>query len=334
MTTPTTTTTRCTRTKLRNLHLSQKLLVWTILLTVGFGYLGALANLFATSAPADGKQTLQLDEFVSIYRNHGASGLFKEITSSMGMDDVVQRYHGSGAGVTKMESALKGIMAPILVDEFGEELAQSLTQEITEWSHLPPNLRKAAYEEGVPISMEDGSLQFDQLRLYFTEDGERKETDGEVELMPLKSTIADNCVYCHAVGSSDVRARKIPLETYDQVVTYCSEDRGIPVNQLALTTHVHLLGFSVLFAMTGLLFSLTDWPGFVRVIFTPWVLFFQIAEIACWWLAKTDVFYAKAIFWLGIVIGFGLMVQIFGTMLDLILRRPEVEGDVVKAEGN
>lgn len=315
-------TRRVPRPKLRNFDLSQKLLVWAVLVAVGGGYLAALANLFASSAPADGTQSLELAQFLSIYRERGLGALYSEVTNSLGMDDVIRRYHGSGAGVTKMESALKGVMAPILIEEFGEEEAARLTKEITEWSQLAPNLRKAAYEVGAPINEDTGGLQFDRLREFLTEDGERKEGAEEVELAALNETFASSCVYCHAVGS-DNRARKYPLETYDQVVSYCSEDRGMPVNQLAMTTHVHLLGFSVLFAMTGFLFALTDWPSVVRAIFAPWTLMFQVVEIACWWLAKTDVFYAKMIFWLGAVIGIGLGVQLIGTALDLIFRRPE-----------
>lgn len=318
-------TRRVPRIKLRNFDLSQKLVVWAVLLTVGGGYLAALANLFASSAPADGKQSLELSEFPSIYKTQGIKGLYTEISNSLGMDDVVKRYHGSGPGITKMETAMKGVMAPILKDEAGEEEAVRLTGELIEWAKLPGALRKAAYEEGVPMSEEDGSLQFDKLRQFFTEDGQRKESDEEIELVAVSATFADNCVYCHSAGATDARARKIPLETYDQVSAFCNEDHGMPVNQLAMTTHVHLLGFSVLFAATGFLFSMTDWPSFFRVIFAPWTLLFQIVEIACWWLAKTDVFYAQAIFWLGGIVGLGLGIQLLGTALDLIFHRPEYE---------
>jgi hypothetical protein len=95
------------------------------------------------------------------------------------------------------------------------------------------------------------------------------------------------------------------------------------VKSLALTTHVHLLGFSVLFAMTGFIFSLTDYPALVRILVAPTTLALQVAEIACWWLAKVDVFYAKAIFYLGPAVGTFLLIQIFGALLDLLIRRPE-----------
>jgi hypothetical protein len=92
---------------------------------------------------------------------------------------------------------------------------------------------------------------------------------------------------------------------------------------LALTTHVHLLGFSVLFAMTGFLFSLTEFPWAMRLFFVPFTLAAQLVEIACWWLAKVDVVYAKMIFYLGPLVGLGLVVQSAGVLLDLLLRRRE-----------
>lgn len=93
--------------------------------------------------------------------------------------------------------------------------------------------------------------------------------------------------------------------------------------KLALHTHVHLLGFSMLFAMTGFLFSLTSYPLWLRLPFVPWTLGFQVIEIACWWLAKVDIHAAQAIFYLGPVISIGLAVQILGTLFDLLFRRPD-----------
>ncbi len=70
------------------------------------------------------------------------------------------------------------------------------------------------------------------------------------------------------------------------------------------------------------MFSLTSFPTFVRAVFVPWTLFFQVIEICCWWLAKSHVGFAYAIFYLGPLIGLGLGVQLLGTFIDLLIRRP------------
>jgi hypothetical protein len=61
----------------------------------------------------------------------------------------------------------------------------------------------------------------------------------------------------------------------------------------------------------------------LRLIFVPLTLTAQLVEIACWWLAKADVVFAKAIFYLGPVVAVGLLVQAVGILVDLAFRRPE-----------
>src|SRR5262249_1370840 len=81
--------------------------------------------------------------------------------------------------------------------------------------------------------------------------------------------------------------------------------------------HVHLLGFAVLWCMTGLLMASTGFPAWVRVIVSPLVLVAQIADIACWWLASTDVIFADAILVTGGIVGAGLALQMGLTFWDL-----------------
>ena len=60
------------------------------------------------------------------------------------------------------------------------------------------------------------------------------------------------------------------------------------LEKLAQSSHVHLLGFAVLFGFTGLLFALTSYPAPLRFVLAPLVLLAQVADIACWWLARID----------------------------------------------
>lgn len=317
------------RLSLRSLSLPQRLLVVVILATVGIGYLAALANMFAQVAGADGAQTIQLGDIPTVYRERGISGVFKEIDRSLGKEDVVRRYHGHGAGVTRLEAALNGSMKAMIVegmsskDEPADEAtlaaAENLRQALILWSHLPHPARRLAYDEGIAATG-DGAPDLERLHRSFFEQSANKK-DGTKREALISATLNDHCVKCHSPSGPEALARSFPLETFEQVDAYCVEDRGMSYAQLAMTTHVHLLGFSVLFAMTGFLFSLTSFPLWVRVVITPWVLGWQMVEIFCWWLAKSDPIFAEAIFYLGPLVGVGLLIQISGSLFDMVWPR-------------
>lgn len=312
-----------TRLTLASLTLPQKLLVLVILGTVGSGYLAALANTFAQVAGSDGRQSVTLADFPSVAKERGLAALAGEIERSLGKEDVVRRYHGLGSGVTRLQAALDGTMKPKILEELtkgttGDEatikLAEELRQMLIDWSRLDRPLREQAYRAGVPVTA-DGAANL----VKFQELATRKAKMPKVEPV-IAHTLRDYCVTCHSPGG-DPQARTMPLETFEQVDAYCTEDHGMSLPQLAMTTHVHLLGFAVLFAMTGFLFSLTSYPEWVRILFVPWTLLFQMMEIACWWLAKTQVVFAAAIFYLGGIVGIGLLIQIVGVLWDLVRPR-------------
>ena len=303
------------RWKLRNLDVPQKLLVGVIVGAVLGGYLAALANVFAQHAQADGKSSIQLEQFLAAYKRDGAVALVDKIQNSLGMDDVVRHYHGTGGG-TVVQAALDGSMKSMIVDKLIEQgdtpdnrkHAESLRQMLIQWSLLPADVRKTSYEDGTPVN-DEGLPIFDPLKQA-----------SEDKVTVVKDTLQDYCVRCHSPSGE---AREFPLVDFSSVDKYCVVDNGVSMKALALTTHVHLLGFSVLFAMTGFLFSLTEFPWAMRLVFVPFTLVAQLVEIACWWLAKVDVFYAKMIFYLGPLVGLGLVVQSAGVLLDLLLRRRE-----------
>ncbi len=60
--------------------------------------------------------------------------------------------------------------------------------------------------------------------------------------------------------------------------------RQLNIEHLTQSTHAHLLTFSILWALTGLCFAFTHYSSFVRCILSPVVLIAQVADVACWWL--------------------------------------------------
>jgi hypothetical protein len=89
--------------------------------------------------------------------------------------------------------------------------------------------------------------------------------------------------------------------------------RQLSVDALTQSTHAHLLTFSILWAATGLVFAFTSYSSYVRCIMSPIVLIAQILDVACWWLARLDgvgPYFALAIMGTGAVVGMGLGAQI------------------------
>jgi hypothetical protein len=304
------------RWKLRNLDVPQKLLVGVIVGTLLGGYLAALLNVFAQHAEADGKATIRIEEFLDTYKREGLGSLVGKIQESLGMQDVIRHYHGTGGG-TLLQAALDTSMRTMILDKMAKDQgktpeankqAEQLRMMLIRWSNLPDDVRKASYEEGTPVD-DDGLPIFDPQKLAAAD-----------KVTVVKDAFQEYCVGCHSPSG---QVRQAPLTDYPSVVKYCVVDNGVSVKALAMTTHVHLLGFSVLFAMTGFLFSLTEFPWSMRLIFVPFTLAVQLVEIACWWLAKVDVFYAKMIFFLGPLVGLGLIVQSAGVLFDLVFRRRE-----------
>jgi hypothetical protein len=134
----------------------------------------------------------------------------------------------------------------------------------------------------------------------------------------VKSIIDDRCARCHSADKGGVPAR-FPLDAYDDVAVYTEKEKasGMSLTKLAQTTHAHLLSFSMLFGLTGLVFSLTSFPRWVRVLFSPFTLIAQLVDISCWWLARTDPIFVQVLMVTGGLVALGLCVHIAGSLCNL-----------------
>jgi hypothetical protein len=90
--------------------------------------------------------------------------------------------------------------------------------------------------------------------------------------------------------------------------------RQLSVDALTQSTHAHLLTFALLWAATGFVFAFTTYPAPVRAFLAPLVLVAQVVDVACWWLARleppTGPYFALAIMGTGAVVGVGVAAQI------------------------
>ncbi len=145
------------------------------------------------------------------------------------------------------------------------------------------------------------------------------ETDGQGKRYAhIQSILEARCVRCHSQEAGGA-AGQYPLDSFERVHAYTSPERssGMSLPKLAQTTHVHLLGFSMLFAITGLIFTFTNYPLFLRVIFGPFTLLAQITDISCWWLGRADPTFARVIALTGGLVAMGLIIQIVGSLFNM-----------------
>jgi hypothetical protein len=99
-----------------------------------------------------------------------------------------------------------------------------------------------------------------------------------------------------------------------------AKGRQINTEHLTQSTHAHLLSFAMLWALTGLVFAFTSYSSFIRCVLSPVVLIAQVADVACWWLARLDVvgpYFALAIMGTGAVVALGLMSQIVLSLFNM-----------------
>lgn len=304
---------------LRDLPFSTRLTLAVFLATVGVGYFAALVQLHVQYAGA-GQILPGSAEVVRLY--HGSSGDAKSPLQRLLEADESLPFNGQGTMAPAFTTRSDGWRKAI-----GGEGRRGAPDP-----KLEPKLREERNAERLTILawVKAGTPQepYDTDRWPITDEirGITAEyRDGDA--VKLKTLLCDRCTRCHMPGGADAKAKSFPLETFGQFERYAKVDNAagrMGVEKLAQSTHAHLLSFAMLFAFTGGLFSLTSYPGILRLVLSPLVLFAQLAEISCWWLARipghTGEQFALAIPLLGAVVGGGLVAQIVLTLLHLFGR--------------
>ncbi len=300
--------TSSSRWTLRDLPFAARLAIAGFLISVGVGYFSALVQLHFQHA-SNGEMMPTGKDAVRIF--HGEPGV--TVLERLLLAPETEPFTGSGSMRAAFTFNAIG-WDPDLEPEAMAKLRRERDGEALILAHwVRHGLDKASYENnGYAIP---GELKGQPITKKYLD----QEKEGVVQ---IKKLLRDRCVRCHKEGR-EAPESNAPLDTYERIKTYVRLDtqQGMPLRKLAQSTHVHLLGFSMLYGLTGLILALTSLPAIIRVPLAPLALVAQVADISFWWLARLDAphgpLFATLIPISGGVVAVSLMLQILLSLFDL-----------------
>ncbi len=311
------------RFTLRQLPLPAKLVLSTFLVAVGVGYTSAMVQLHMQHGERDGKPLPTVQNVVAVFAGKvwmtgdeplvRTASKFEELVmgdkdGSIVGNNMAPAFFKSDGADYKKQAADAARKPKLDAERDGERKA------LVAWANAAPEAREAAYQANSFM------LPKELAKLVVTPGYADKANPGAVK---VRSVLKDRCLRCHEPGAD---VGQIPLTTYDELTKYLPVNVVVPagggyvdsgrqmsLEKLTQSTHAHLLSFAVLFTCTGLIFAFTGLPGIVRGTVGPLVLVAQVADIACWWLARlpdSGPYFAMAIIGTGGVVGLGLAAHI------------------------
>lgn len=304
---------------LRDLGVAPRLVIALFLVSVGIGYFSALAQLHFQNASA-GRLLPDPDDAVIIYSGRKNISQLERVL----VTDENRPFNGSGtmrpaffehAGGWKGKIKKKAKERNLSLIKAETELREERNGErLAMLAWIRAGADEKAYEN------DSFDLPADLTRRPITD--EFLETDAnnkKTGRIKIRKLIQIRCEHCHAEGAGG-QAGQYPLDTYERIHDYLEVETaggGMSLKKLAQSTHVHLLAFSILYALTGLIFAFTSFPSWMRLLLSPLPLLAQIADISCWWLARVDDGFARVIVVTGTAVGASLGLQIFLSLFNM-----------------
>jgi hypothetical protein len=318
------------RWTLTDLPFAARLALAFFLVSVGLGYFSALVNLhFSEASPGNrlptdddiqisyrGKAKMcQLERLLLAHPSlpfNGQGSMRSAFTTRSGGVKKDQRNKAKALKLSwplKDPRDVKKVEDAVRRDRDGERLA------LVAW--IRAGTKKEQYEEDAfPLT---GALTKQPITARFVQE------KGNERFASIKSILDTRCARCHSESVGGAGAQ-FPLDSYEEIASYLHAEAGTgkSLPKLAMTTHVHLLGFAVLYGLTGLIVALTGLPGWLRVPLASLPLFVQVIDIAFWWLARLDepygALFARGIPITGAIVAAGLGLQILLTLFTLFGR--------------
>lgn len=197
-----------------------------------------------------------------------------------------------------------------LVDvEPHQKLGQGLVEGISTKYH--GSLKGTRLEAALMGSMADKiSAEDRSLVLQWIQSGAK--ADNYQTVQPI---LAKSCAVCHSAQSP---VRVAPLTSYEEVEKFTKLDSGPSLLQLARVSHIHLFGISIIFFLTGAIFSLSETPIWFRVVVlvAPYVAI--VMDIGSWWATKYyDPVFGYVVLVGGAFMGLAMACQILVSLWDM-----------------
>jgi hypothetical protein len=104
--------------------------------------------------------------------------------------------------------------------------------------------------------------------------------DGYASIAPI---LTQKCATCHNAQSGLPIS---PLTSFEEVQKVTQIDTGLSLLQLTRVSHVHLFGISIIFLLTGAIFSLSETPTWFRVVALVAPYLAIVMDIGSWWVTK------------------------------------------------
>lgn len=135
----------------------------------------------------------------------------------------------------------------------------------------------------------------------------------------VKPIIDKDCVACHSPSSG----LQVPsLVSFQDVQKLTQVDTGESILQLARVSHIHLFGISIIFVLTGVIFSLSETPVWLRVSLVVIPYLAILADIGSWWFTKFIPVFGFVVVYGGAVWGLALAGQILISLWEMWLPIP------------
>jgi hypothetical protein len=310
---------------LRQLPVAPRLVMALFLLSAGLGYFSALVQLHFQGAAA-GNHLPGPDETVAIYHGHAGSGQLERLLTS----DESKPFNGSGsmraAFTTRSGGWVRALKQKCKELNRDANEPEALQQASAELCRERDGERKAVLAWIRADSERKKSYDDDSFALPADLAGQAitpKYVSEDTKTIKIQSIFTDRCVRCHS-ESTGGNASNFPLDSFEHLREYCEAEPaggGMSLPKLAQTTHVHLLGFAMLYGLSGVIFSLTSYPGWLRFVLAPLPLLAQLVDISFWWLARIDPIFAKGIIYTGGVVATAFGLQIVLSLFNLFGRR-------------
>lgn len=157
--------------------------------------------------------------------------------------------------------------------------------------------------------------------LEWIRDGAKAETYNSIE--PI---IRNTCIRCHSAASGVKRPNGEALpsfESFEAISDLIQIDTGPSIAQLAKVSHVHLFGISIIFFITGFIFTLSETSTWFRVLMIVVPYGAIVADIGSWWLAKWEELFGVVVIVGGAFMGLSLAVQILIPLWEMWLVGPD-----------